>query len=246
MRRYCHLNKHNSLTTPSTGEHQALFMAGVAYYSKWVKIGAIMEDSLRYLQFKNSLTLAQAALIIIGESPIDWPEARLAIESPKGFKEIIDEMIDDAKYIEREGMELGEIFTEYTLMTNGSKDMTGRTETDWHSTKVDRSDIIKWARLNNLEVSYFGEDDLTILGAHEDSKRKFFTNPTDKTSASYPPELDLAIQAWQAVTSNLGKGKPKTQIRAWLDANTKLANEAKERISIVANWDKTGGATPTH
>ena len=121
-----------------------------------------MEDSLRYLQFKNSLTLAQAALIIIGESPIDWPEARLAIESPKGFKEIIDEMIDDAKYIEREGMELGEIFTEYTLMTNGSKDMTGRTETDWHSTKVDRSDIIKWARLNNLEVSYFGEDDLTI------------------------------------------------------------------------------------
>ena len=67
----------------------------------------------------------------------------------------------------------------------------------------------------------------------------------DKASLTYPVELDLAMQAWQAVTSNLGKGKPKSQIRAWLDANTKLANEAKERISIVANWDKTGGAART-
>ena len=67
----------------------------------------------------------------------------------------------------------------------------------------------------------------------------------DKGSSTYSVELDLAMQAWQAVTSNLGKGKPKAQIRAWLDENTKLSNEAKERISTVANWDKTGGSTRT-
>ena len=31
----------------------------------------------------------------------------------------------------------------------------------------------------------------------------------------------------------------------WLDENTDLSKEAKERISIVANWDKLGGATKT-
>ena len=68
----------------------------------------------------------------------------------------------------------------------------------------------------------------------------------DKASATYPPELDIAIQAWQAVTNNLGKGKaPKAQIIAWLDANAKLSGIAKKRIATVANWKKTGGATPT-
>ena len=67
----------------------------------------------------------------------------------------------------------------------------------------------------------------------------------DKTSNTYPLELDLAIQAWQAVSSSEGKGKPKARIRAWLDSNAKISNEAKERISIIANWEKTGGATST-
>lgn len=41
------------------------------------------------------------------------------------------------------------------------------------------------------------------------------------------------------------KWKPKARIKKWLDDNTKLSNEAKERICIVANWDKLGGATKT-
>jgi len=64
----------------------------------------------------------------------------------------------------------------------------------------------------------------------------------DKTSITYPPELDIAIRAWSAVSITKGKSKPKARIKAWLDKNTKLSNEAKERIATVANWDKTGGA----
>ena len=67
----------------------------------------------------------------------------------------------------------------------------------------------------------------------------------DITSTMYPPELDLAIKAWQAVSNSEGKGKPKARIKAWLDDNTKISNEAKKRIAIIANWEKTGGATPT-
>ena len=67
----------------------------------------------------------------------------------------------------------------------------------------------------------------------------------DKTSQTYPPELEIALRAWQAVSTTQSKAKPKARIRAWLDSNTDLSNEAKERIATVANWDKTGGATRT-
>ena len=64
-------------------------------------------------------------------------------------------------------------------------------------------------------------------------------------SDTLPIELGFANQAWQAVTLKDEKGKPKARIKKWLDENTSLSNEAKERISIVANWDKAGGATKT-
>ena len=67
----------------------------------------------------------------------------------------------------------------------------------------------------------------------------------DKTSPTYPPELDIALQAWQAVSATEDKKKPKARIKAWLDSNTELSNEAKERVATVVNWDKTGGATRT-
>jgi hypothetical protein len=67
----------------------------------------------------------------------------------------------------------------------------------------------------------------------------------DETDTKYPIELDMAIKAWQVASKSNGKGKPKVRIRAWLDENTSLSNEAKERISIVSNWDKLGGATRT-
>lgn len=63
--------------------------------------------------------------------------------------------------------------------------------------------------------------------------------------SNYPIELDYAIKAWQAVSISEGKGKPKARIKKWLNENTELSNEAKERIATVANWDKTGGATKT-
>ena len=74
------------------------------------------------------------------------------------------------------------------------------------------------------------------------------TNLFNKSSTTYPPELDIALQAWQAVSTSEGKGKPKARIKKWLDDNfmrTELSDAAKIRISVVANWDKRGGATKT-
>ena len=65
----------------------------------------------------------------------------------------------------------------------------------------------------------------------------------DNENTPLPIELDFANQAWRAVVSKDEKGKPKARLKKWLDEHTSLSNEAKERISIVANWDKAGGAT---
>ncbi len=73
----------------------------------------------------------------------------------------------------------------------------------------------------------------------------------DKESPTYPPELDIAIQAWRELSKAEDNRKPKARILAWLDANPKVwtaagikpSDQAKERIATVANWDKTGGPT---
>jgi hypothetical protein len=74
---------------------------------------------------------------------------------------------------------------------------------------------------------------------------QIFLSRLNKNSPTYPPELDAALRAWHEVSTTEGKGKPKARIRAWLDSNTDLSNEAKERIATVANWDKVGGASRT-
>ena len=97
--------------------------------------------------------------------------------------------------------------------------------------------VITIAEKKRFEVEYLMPD--------EDQTSKKLEAKFDVKSNTYPPELDIALKAWRAIAPSEGKGKPKARLRQWLDANTKLSNEAKERISIVANWDKTGGATRT-
>lgn len=65
----------------------------------------------------------------------------------------------------------------------------------------------------------------------------------DKGSPTYPPELATALDAWCAVSAIDGKGKPKARIQAWLEENTRLSEKAKERIAVVCNWEKQGGAS---
>lgn len=98
------------------------------------------------------------------------------------------------------------------------------------------STFAAWALSNDWDVPH----EFASFAASERVTPEF-----DKLSPTYPRELDLALQAWRAVSKSNDKGKPKARIRAWLDANITLSNEAKERIATVANWDKLGGATRT-
>lgn len=111
---------------------------------------------------------------------------------------------------------------------------------EWALSKHFRPDWLDWA----IERKLYIPSEPTI----EATPKPLIPDlPTfDSTANIYPPELDIANKAWQAVSSVEGKGKPKARIRVWLDeryADTELSKEAKERISIVTNWNKTGGAT---
>jgi hypothetical protein len=113
----------------------------------------------------------------------------------------------------------------------------------WKS-KVLLKDFISWCGKNNFSIpeKFISRAITNNIVPAENAEPLV----SDKSSETYPPELDIAFQAWRAVSATEGKGKPKARIRKWLDTNAiHLSNEAKERIVTVANWDKSGGATRT-
>lgn len=61
-------------------------------------------------------------------------------------------------------------------------------------------------------------------------------------SPTYPPELDVAMQAWVAVSGDRDTSMTvKEQVADWVEPRFKLSGEALQRIAIVCNWEKDGG-----
>lgn len=97
--------------------------------------------------------------------------------------------------------------------------------------------FVAWA----LSIRWEMPEQFANLASSDSAQSEF-----KESDPTYPRELDIALQAWRAVSKSKEKGKPKARLHAWLDANTMLSNEAKERIATVANWDKLGGASRTN
>lgn len=64
----------------------------------------------------------------------------------------------------------------------------------------------------------------------------------DPDAAEYPEQLDIALQAWRAISVKRKEGPIKEQLAKWVNENYPgQPASAIERISTIANWDKTGG-----
>ena len=66
----------------------------------------------------------------------------------------------------------------------------------------------------------------------------------DPEAPNYPPELDIAFQAWRAVCkeSPPSDGTPRQRLERWIrNAYPDLVSEEVGRIATVANFDKQGG-----
>jgi len=126
---------------------------------------------------------------------------------------------------------------------------------DYGFSKVSLPKFATWALLIELEIpkefaAMAGPKNATQIYDSSANLNNPFTTIFDETSPTYPPELDMALQAWKAVSTTESKGKPKMRIIEWLENNAKiegnpLSDEAKKRIAVVANWDRKGGATRT-
>lgn len=74
--------------------------------------------------------------------------------------------------------------------------------------------------------------------------------PQDNEGEGLPEELRAALAAYRAVRNDpsaLSGKTPKQAMLLWLDHNTNLSKDARERAATIANWSKVGGAprTPT-
>jgi len=69
----------------------------------------------------------------------------------------------------------------------------------------------------------------------------------DVDDPTYPVELDIAMQAWRAVTNQREPSlTPKQQLTKWLKNHyPHLRAEQCERMSMVCNWEKQGGRPPS-
>lgn len=118
-------------------------------------------------------------------------------------------------------------------------------EPDWTSTTIEVEALKAWLRSRGFTEGFF-------FPANE-------TSPEDPASFMDPshehfaPELALAVSAWRALASEqrFVRG-PKSAIESWIERNPdawkgdgELSISAKERISVLVNWKKNGGAPST-
>jgi hypothetical protein len=172
----------------------------------------------------------KAMLVLAGFQMLDeWNnvDTRFALD-PKSFDIPFDEMIAAQEEMNEKLKRLLDILDSSNLMYSIKSPAYF---ISWSISKNSPPDWLNWAIEKKLYTpdAPIKNEDLTF----------------DKSDPKYPVELDFALQAWKAISSENKKGKPKARARDWLDTNTKLSNQAKERISTVVNWDKTGGATKT-
>lgn len=211
-----------------------------------------MSKTLEYWRIRDVFTLSEAALLIIEQYPHNWTSEALLSDPPDNFRAIYDQMLEDAQIILEANVpsleDPDDYQDEYVFHTRSSFELKcGRlTSNEKLLIKVTKENIKKWLKFVKKSARYFDDENLTTF---ELSTTEILTlNINDHR---YPPELGIAILAWRAISSlGANKGRtPKQTIREWLDkkypTDKELSNEAKERISIVANWNKSGGSART-
>ena len=206
-----------------------------------------MED-LDYWHWCEDLSVIEAALLAVGIDPssetgsncMNWA----SFERPKGFEAAKAAIFNAFSRNMIEGI----IVPEYDTDINGNSYALSDT-VSLHS-KVNVESLCKWLTTKSIKPEFF------------------FPNATDAPDflntklPHYSSKLAAAISAWQAVSSDptyQNNGKTiKQNLINWLTSHAaefglikddgEINNNAIEnQVSMVANWDTSGGAprTPT-
>lgn len=135
-----------------------------------------MKKNLAEWKIRNTYTLAEATLLMLGHDPGEWPQSKLIEKAPPKFDLLFGKMIEDAKlhlgYRESEEVE-GKHFAEYQLMTDNPENINTRTRNEFYTTTSDRPSFNRWAKslvsylkstgqkIDGIDFDFFNSD-LTI------------------------------------------------------------------------------------
>lgn len=204
-------------------------------------------EKMDYWRLCDELSVVQAALLIIGLDPAEFPYV-LGWEEhkrPDNFSATLAALShailgNRLPATLRYGFEPGWIDTkEYDPERVSDKP-------DWNHTTCLVDDLKVWLKSRGIKTGFFfpqAENTPDFL---------------DKTNHNYAPKLAAAINAWEAVsaTPDLIRGKTvKQALLKWLRENANRFGLTKddgspneqgiEEIAKISNWDSKGGAPKT-
>ena len=196
-------------------------------------------DDLDYWRLCDELSVYEAALLVVGQSPSKWSnvERLISEKQPRGY-EAARTAIRNAL---SSGRINGTIKPEYTDDFNSNSHPISGT-VDLHSSRVEVESLKTWLISRGFKRGFFFPNPVEEPGYLEPA------NPR------YAPKLAAAIQAWLAVTETGGR-TPKQALSKWLRehaATFDLTDEdgtpnetGIEEAAKVANWQPGGGAPKT-
>ena len=204
-------------------------------------------EKMGYWQLCDELSVVQAALLMVGIDPEEYPYVMNWEEHkrPENFSAALA-ALSHAILGGRLPATIHKVVeTRWDNMTEASYDYdTG--ESDWQKTTILVEDLKVWLKGRGVKTGFFFPQ-ATDTPDYLDSSHK-----------NYAPKLSAAIEAWKAVNADpdLMKGKTvKQALLKWLRKNADQFGLTKddgnpneqgiEEIAKISNWATMGGAPKT-
>lgn len=195
-------------------------------------------DDLDYWRLCDELSVTEAALLVAGHSPGQFPyvESWEPHKRPRGY--------EAAKTAITNALRGGRI--KGTAEPATCEDINGFPEPIPNSvalsSRVEVQSLKEWLISRGLLRGFFFPE------------RTAMADYLDPCNSRYAPKLAAAVRAWQAVTDPAGK-HPKQALTKWLRENAaafglsddegKPNEQGIEEAAKVANWQPSGGAPKT-
>jgi hypothetical protein len=187
-------------------------------------------DAFDYWRLCDQLTVAQAALLLIGKDPTDLQfSVRRTGKPPIGFAAVFAALTN--------AIDAGRL---------PAKLEPGEYGTDWYRTTIAVEDLTAWLQKRGINRGFF----FPATEAGPDYLSKGHPN--------YSAKLAAALEAWKAVSADteLRRGKSvKQALIVWLRQHANEFGLTKEDgnpneqgiedVAKIANWDTRGGAPKT-
>lgn len=117
-------------------------------------------------------------------------------------------------------------------------------------TRVLPGDLVEWFEGEGLRLP---TELVRLMQGERATGSPVLSHPAlDKSHPYYVEDLDIAIRAWEALYAKCPSDAPspdhnghKPRIDEWIEARFTTSKKQRQRIAVVLNPHKLGGATPT-